>query len=597
MTHHPLSPVTLTLLHDAARCLALAERGELTALRDGGLHRASWQLLHSHVAGAPHGPRPLAETAAPVLSWLFRALGHGGLLGVINGQLRLSRTAHDWLALPAAGQVAALRQIWRNAPEVAWAWLAPAHGTPARDRAWAELTRQLMTTVAALPVDAWVLAAEMAADLTAPGQAWGVGVERNLPRVRQALARQAAQLATFLLTELLPQLGVVAVQPQGNPPCLAVTAEGADWLAGALRTGKTAAHWPADTDLPVSPEPAASEPAWQVADDLRLTIPLAAPAAATFEALQFADLLTLGPPAQYQVSRASLERGVSHGYEPPDIRFLLAHGAGQPLSGPAMAQLNHWQEELAVIHCEPGYRLRPAAPTLVARLRDREPFRDATELAASGRWAFVSQPEAPALLRYLRRLGYVLQLVGSSPAGTEEPPPLAPLLRRRLPLVPLATLVGGYGRLRARVPGLADLGLADLERMLLAALAPAEQAAVARLVAANDAFLTPRLGQPAAAADDDEPAPPPDEPGHGPAHSSAADAQRANLQATLTAAIAQGATLELLYADTQGAVTQRPVRPLRLETRWGRQYLVAHCELRGAERSFRLDRIVEVLYT
>ena len=82
---------------------------------------------------------------------------------------------------------------------------------------------------------------------------------------------------------------------------------------------------------------------------------------------------------------------------------------------------------------------------------------------------------------------------------------MTPLLRRRLPLVPLATLAGLYGRLRARVPGLADLGLADLEQMLLAALSPAERAAVARLVASDDALLATSFNPaPEGPAGDDE---------------------------------------------------------------------------------------------
>ena len=39
----------------------------------------------------------------------------------------------------------------------------------------------------------------------------------------------------------------------------------------------------------------------------------------------------------------------------------------------------------------------------------------------------------------------------------------------------------------------------------------------------------------------------------------------------------------------------RRIRPLRIETDGARSYLVADCELAGAERVFRLDRIVELL--
>ena len=58
--------------------------------------------------------------------------------------------------------------------------------------------------------------------------------------------------------------------------------------------------------------------------------------------------------------------------------------------------------------------------------------------------------------------------------------------------------------------------------------------------------------------------------------------------------IETGVPLDMTYADTRARVTRRRVHPLRLESRWGQQYLVAHCELRQDERWFRLDRIVEL---
>jgi predicted DNA-binding transcriptional regulator YafY len=52
--------------------------------------------------------------------------------------------------------------------------------------------------------------------------------------------------------------------------------------------------------------------------------------------------------------------------------------------------------------------------------------------------------------------------------------------------------------------------------------------------------------------------------------------------------------LTLTYVDAQVKITERRVRPLRLEEHHGTHYLVAYCELRDAERTFRLDRIVEI---
>jgi len=56
------------------------------------------------------------------------------------------------------------------------------------------------------------------------------------------------------------------------------------------------------------------------------------------------------------------------------------------------------------------------------------------------------------------------------------------------------------------------------------------------------------------------------------------------------------ASLTIRYSSSDRPGTSvRRIRPLRLETDGARSYLLAHCELAGAERRFRLDRIVELL--
>lgn len=595
MTDPTWSPVSLLTLHAAARCLALFDRTEFAVQPNGGLTRAGWRLLHDHAAldQPPHAPR--GEPDVPVLSWLYRSLGAGGLIGVVGGRIRISRTAHEWLALSAHAQVIALRQIWFKLPEVAWAWLPPSSGLQTRRHVWRQTPQQLVATVAALPVDTYVLVADVVADLAAQSETLAFGVARNLPSVRQALTRQVELLARYQLRELLPRLGLIRVSGVGAEASLAVLPEGAAWLRSALKPGRAALTEAPQAAPQLEVDPAAC---WEVTADLRLVIPLAAPAAATFEALRFADLLALGPPpehqSQYRITRASLERALGHGYDLADLLFDLAQGANAPLPGPAVAQLTHWREEADVIQCEPGYRLRPSGPARLAALRTCQPFCAATELAASGAWAFVSRPESAALFRYLRRSGYLLKRSEPADLETDAAPALPALWRRRLPLIQLASLVGLHARLQTRVPGLADLGVAELEQMLLGALPAAGRAAVARLVASDDALLIAHLGQAGSTAEIAA-APAPGEATPADARQPANPSTPPDLTEALTAAISESAVLEILYADTQGTVTQRRIRPLRLETRWGCQYLIAHCELRGAERSFRLDRIVEII--
>jgi predicted DNA-binding transcriptional regulator YafY len=66
------------------------------------------------------------------------------------------------------------------------------------------------------------------------------------------------------------------------------------------------------------------------------------------------------------------------------------------------------------------------------------------------------------------------------------------------------------------------------------------------------------------------------------------------LPPTLAEALQYGGRVQMRYVDARGRETERVVRPLRVSTRDGTLYLVAHCYRRNAQRTFRLDRIVEM---
>jgi len=59
-------------------------------------------------------------------------------------------------------------------------------------------------------------------------------------------------------------------------------------------------------------------------------------------------------------------------------------------------------------------------------------------------------------------------------------------------------------------------------------------------------------------------------------------------------ALQENLPLRLRYLSEQGVETVRLVRPLAISLRGGHVSLVAHCYLRDAHRSFRLDRVVEM---
>jgi predicted DNA-binding transcriptional regulator YafY len=58
-----------------------------------------------------------------------------------------------------------------------------------------------------------------------------------------------------------------------------------------------------------------------------------------------------------------------------------------------------------------------------------------------------------------------------------------------------------------------------------------------------------------------------------------------------------GRKLLVRYVSASGEETQRTVTPLSVGANRGCTYLVAMCHLRNEQRSFRLDRIVEMDFT
>ncbi len=52
--------------------------------------------------------------------------------------------------------------------------------------------------------------------------------------------------------------------------------------------------------------------------------------------------------------------------------------------------------------------------------------------------------------------------------------------------------------------------------------------------------------------------------------------------------------VEMEYLDANENRTKRIIRPLHVRRRQGELMLVAHCELRQAQRTFKLDRIVHL---
>jgi DNA polymerase-3 subunit epsilon len=63
----------------------------------------------------------------------------------------------------------------------------------------------------------------------------------------------------------------------------------------------------------------------------------------------------------------------------------------------------------------------------------------------------------------------------------------------------------------------------------------------------------------------------------------------------LQEAIDEGRKLRIRYRSAEDVWTERVVIPLQVNSQAGKTYLIARCDLRGEERTFRLDRIEQML--
>ena len=60
-------------------------------------------------------------------------------------------------------------------------------------------------------------------------------------------------------------------------------------------------------------------------------------------------------------------------------------------------------------------------------------------------------------------------------------------------------------------------------------------------------------------------------------------------------ALGSGGRVRMRYVDAGGRETDRVIWPLRVTEQRGQLYLIAHCYQRDDLRTFRLDRVVELI--
>ena len=584
------------LLHDCARCLALARQQQLSY--PASSLPGDQFALNAVGISAVLPPTVTADFCVALLqagSWIRPSR-------ICETRLwELTAAAHTWLAQPASMQLRALREVW-------WRHLAtadqalPALAFPeAVARRWQIAARAWYVWSAQLPQNSWTPLATAKAQLRRLGLYHIPVPLQNLAHVPTAINRSLEQLNAWLGQGVLLWLGFLECRNTTVGPECRPLAEGQAWLRTALDNGMTTAvsttvaaqepvsvlerpplpdlTFPEDPELPIIFEA-------DTTTTVSVQVRPAAPAACTYALQILGELQQLTPQgAHYRLSSASLAAGKHWGITAMQLLYQLALTNGGEVPPAVVKQLHAWEAETPVIHATPGYRLI-AVQDLLPGLRHRLAFARRVRFFADAQTAWVPATAAPGLWAYLRRLGYAVQ---PEPETPEFIP--GPVAGNEVTAEALLVALDTIRFLQQHVPGLAQLPLEPLSESLRQTLPPARQLAARQLLDSQVKALTRAgLGPTATAGESSRGVA--RIAGNSVGGSAAASDSPQPTLALLQQALAQGIPVMLTYIDAQAQVTRRRIQPLRLELQQEPPLLVAYCEWRGAERHFRLDRIV-----
>jgi len=581
------------LLHDCARCLALARQQQLACPAP---HLSGDQFALNAVGiSAAVPPTVLGDFCVALLQaggWIRPARVREAHVW------ELTPAAHTWLAQPAPLQLQALREVW-------WRHLAtadqalPALAFPeAVARRWQAVARAWYAWSAQLPLDSWTSQATVKVHLRRLGLYHIPVPWENLAHVPPAITHSLERLNAWLGQGVLLWLGFLECRNSNAGPEYRPLAEGQAWLRAALNDNMATTEASAVTAqeqcpvlerlplpalaFPEDPEPPIvfESPATTA---VNIQVRPAAPAACTYALQLLGELRQFTPSgAHYRLTSASLAVGRHWGVTALQLFYQLALANGGEVPPAVVKQVHTWEAETPVICATAGYQLT-AVQDVLPGLRRRPAFARRVCFFPDAQTAWVSATEAPGLWAYLRRLGYAVQ---PEPASLEFVPGLVP--GKAVTAEALLVALDTVQFLQQHVSGLAQLPLESLSASLRQVLPPERLLAARQLLESQVETLT-RAGLGATATS--EASESSREVAGVAANKAASDSLQPTL-ALLQQALAHGTPVLLTYIDAQAQVTRRRIRPLRLELQQEPPVLVAYCEWRGAERHFRLDRIV-----
>lgn len=464
--------------------LTLAYHGELRALEDGALNKASLVSLARQLPDSPDMRTLRRESDWPLVALLrTAAVGADLLRRTGDGELRPTARALDWLKAPQAERARTLLDGWCGSALddltllCGLRWQGGAPYTIQRTAA----RRGLLALLGTLPDAVW-LAPDAIVD--------------EVYRVEPDFQRRDGRYDTWLLYDERDRLvsgweqwhaveGALVRAVLCRPLCWLGLAE-CD-VSGRVRITPLGTHLLAD---PAQPAPVPSEPRATpliVQGTFEVLCPPGASCYARFQLSRVAELVQSGAVSVYRLTRAALLAAAERGIDADDAIAFLADASAGPLPPAVAYSLREWGGQAAQVRLEHAVLLQTADPVLMARLRTAKSIAlDDAELLTP---TLLRVPDGAAdeLAERLRRAGFGLR--------DERIDPALPIDERELRALVTAACVSAQVCAELGMPG--DISPALLQRLLR--LVPPRQAEQARRAAED---VVQRLRQRAAGGSD-----------------------------------------------------------------------------------------------
>jgi hypothetical protein len=479
-----------------------------------------------------------------------------GLVVSASHQLKPSPSSLAWLSQTRSTQLQALWAAWLSpTDENRERWTR--YRLPGRNlRHPPGFVQRLADLLATFPANVWYSLTELA-------HSPHLGLDELIPWWEQDQSDPTQGLLAQTLQGPLSWLGVVRTLsdqdsvtrnpkpvlspvevPETNRWCL--TSLG-DWLLGHPQA---------------SPPEDAAQPLLLV-EELVLTLP---PRPRLPGLLALAEWTEISPGPQLRLTPASVTRALERGGDAQDLLAALARYTTPPLTPEQRATLQSWADEATPLTLRPCILLEAVDPDQMDGLWGQRSIRSHLGQQLADKLTTVQTPDPEGFIQVLRRHGLPVRSLLSS--NGRDMDPLAPgdALWLAVAFLVHAHLARRLSLTSVPPAAVLDRLTSSLNPATLAAAQNAAAAAIARLDEALDgpAPLTPTMTRDA-------------------------------VLHRLEAAIQDGESLHIRYWSAwRGEITERCVQPQRIEWRGDRAYLIAHCHLRGAQRTFRLDRILDV---